>query len=68
MEHFANVTTAQEFRLWEVNDLTPRLKIDNTLAQQCPQIGEYQQGTTVQLKTSCIFKLCVCSCAQNCSQ
>ncbi|TKS91928.1 Cytochrome b-c1 complex subunit 2, mitochondrial [Collichthys lucidus] len=39
MEHFVNVTTAQEFRPWEVSELTPRLKIDNTLAQQCPQIG-----------------------------
>ncbi|XP_069558865.1 ubiquinol-cytochrome c reductase core protein 2a isoform X1 [Brachyistius frenatus] len=34
-----NVTTAQEFRPWEVDDLTSRVKIDRALAQQCPQIG-----------------------------
>uniref|UniRef100_A0A8P4KGE0 Ubiquinol-cytochrome c reductase core protein 2a n=1 Tax=Dicentrarchus labrax TaxID=13489 RepID=A0A8P4KGE0_DICLA len=39
MEYLVNVTTAQEFRPWEVNDLTPRVRIDKTLAQQCPQIG-----------------------------
>ncbi|XP_038556225.1 cytochrome b-c1 complex subunit 2, mitochondrial [Micropterus salmoides] len=39
MEYLVNVTTAQEFRPWEVQDLTSRLKIDKALAQQCPQIG-----------------------------
>ncbi|XP_061566923.1 cytochrome b-c1 complex subunit 2, mitochondrial [Cololabis saira] len=34
-----NVTTAQEFRPWEVDDLASRVKIDKALAQQCPQIG-----------------------------
>ncbi|XP_044037223.1 cytochrome b-c1 complex subunit 2, mitochondrial [Siniperca chuatsi] len=39
MEYLVNVTTAQEFRPWEVDDLTSRVKIDKALAQQCPQIG-----------------------------
>ncbi|XP_074552680.1 ubiquinol-cytochrome c reductase core protein 2a [Halichoeres trimaculatus] len=39
MEFLVSVTSAQEFRPWEVNDLTPRVKIDKALAQQCPQIG-----------------------------
>lgn len=39
MEYLVNVTAAQEFRPWEVDDLVPRVKIDKVLAQQCPQIG-----------------------------
>lgn len=39
LEYLVNVTTAQEFRPWEVSDLTPRVKIDKALALQCPQIG-----------------------------
>lgn len=39
LEFLVNVTTAQEFRPWEVHDLTPRVQIDKALAQQCPQIG-----------------------------
>lgn len=39
-EFLVNVTTAQDFRPWEVNDLTSRVKIDKALAQQCPQIGQ----------------------------
>uniref|UniRef100_A0A3Q1FGR6 Ubiquinol-cytochrome c reductase core protein 2a n=1 Tax=Acanthochromis polyacanthus TaxID=80966 RepID=A0A3Q1FGR6_9TELE len=39
LEFLVNVTTAQEFRPWEVHDLTPRVNIDKALAQQCPQIG-----------------------------
>ncbi|XP_041813015.1 cytochrome b-c1 complex subunit 2, mitochondrial [Chelmon rostratus] len=39
MEYLVNVTTAQEFRPWEVEELTSRVKIDKALAQQCPQIG-----------------------------
>ncbi|KAL7377772.1 hypothetical protein ABVT39_004109 [Epinephelus coioides] len=38
-EYLVNVTAAQEFRPWEVSDLTSRVKIDKALAQQCPQIG-----------------------------
>ncbi|KAM3863646.1 ubiquinol-cytochrome c reductase core protein 2a [Diretmus argenteus] len=38
-EYLANVITAQEFRPWEVADLTSRVKIDKALAQQCPQLG-----------------------------
>lgn len=40
MEYLVSVTTAQEFRPWELSELTPRVKIDNALAQQCPQIGQ----------------------------
>lgn len=43
MEYLVNVTTAQEFRPWEVSELVPRLKIDNALAQECPQIGLYKK-------------------------
>nr|XP_019957294.1 PREDICTED: cytochrome b-c1 complex subunit 2, mitochondrial-like [Paralichthys olivaceus] len=39
LESLVNVTTAQEFRPWEVHDLTSRVKLDKALAQQCPQIG-----------------------------
>ncbi|KAG7505768.1 cytochrome b-c1 complex subunit 2, mitochondrial-like [Solea senegalensis] len=39
LEFLVNVTTAQEFRPWEVDNLTSRVKIDNALAQQCPQIS-----------------------------
>ncbi|XP_056143805.1 cytochrome b-c1 complex subunit 2, mitochondrial [Lampris incognitus] len=39
LEFLVNVTTAQEFRPWEVAELTSRVKIDKALAQQCPQIG-----------------------------
>uniref|UniRef100_A0A3Q3X018 Uncharacterized protein n=1 Tax=Mola mola TaxID=94237 RepID=A0A3Q3X018_MOLML len=39
MEYLVNVTTAQDFRPWEVSDLTPRVKIDKALAGQSPQIG-----------------------------
>ncbi|XP_026217452.1 cytochrome b-c1 complex subunit 2, mitochondrial [Anabas testudineus] len=38
-EFLVNVTTAQEFRPWEVDELTSRVKVDKALAQQCPQIG-----------------------------
>lgn len=39
MEYLVNVTTAQEFRPWEVSELVSRVKIDKVLAQQCPQTG-----------------------------
>ncbi|XP_041633971.1 cytochrome b-c1 complex subunit 2, mitochondrial [Cheilinus undulatus] len=39
LEHLVNMTSAQDFRPWEVADLTPRVKIDKALAEQCPQIG-----------------------------
>lgn len=40
MEYLINVTTAPEFRPWEVSDLTPRVKMDKALAAQTPQMGE----------------------------
>lgn len=43
MEYLVSVTAAQEFRPWEVSDLTPRVKIDKALAQQSPQIGQCQK-------------------------
>ncbi|XP_067089830.1 ubiquinol-cytochrome c reductase core protein 2a isoform X1 [Osmerus mordax] len=39
MEYLINMITAPEFRPWEVEDLTSRVKIDKALAQQCTQIG-----------------------------
>ncbi|KAG9330112.1 hypothetical protein JZ751_027269 [Albula glossodonta] len=39
MEYLINVTTAPEFRPWEVADLTSRVKIDKAMANQIPQIG-----------------------------
>lgn len=40
MEYLINVTTTPEFRPWEVDDLTSRVKVDRALAQQCSQIGQ----------------------------
>ncbi|KAM4716588.1 ubiquinol-cytochrome c reductase core protein 2a [Anableps anableps] len=39
LDCLVNVTTAQEFRPWEVDELTSRVKIDKAVAQQCPQIS-----------------------------
>lgn len=39
MEYLINVTTAQEFRPWEVSDLTSRVKMDKAQAAQSSQIG-----------------------------
>ncbi|XP_061605556.1 cytochrome b-c1 complex subunit 2, mitochondrial [Phyllopteryx taeniolatus] len=39
LEYLVNVTTAQDFRPWEVNDLTPRVNIDKDRAKQSTQIG-----------------------------
>ncbi|KAI3365585.1 hypothetical protein L3Q82_010670, partial [Scortum barcoo] len=39
MEYLINVTTAPEFRPWEVSDLVPRVKLDNAYAAQNTQIG-----------------------------
>lgn len=43
MEYLVNVTTAQEFRPWEVSELVSRVKIDKVLAQQCPQTGVFEK-------------------------
>uniref|UniRef100_A0A1A8FAV9 Ubiquinol-cytochrome c reductase core protein IIb n=1 Tax=Nothobranchius korthausae TaxID=1143690 RepID=A0A1A8FAV9_9TELE len=39
MEFLINVTTAPEFRPWEVSELTPRMKVDKARAAQSSQIG-----------------------------
>uniref|UniRef100_A0AAX7VBX5 Ubiquinol-cytochrome c reductase core protein 2b n=1 Tax=Astatotilapia calliptera TaxID=8154 RepID=A0AAX7VBX5_ASTCA len=39
MEYLINVTTAPEFRSWEVSDLTPKVKVDKAQAAQSTQIG-----------------------------
>lgn len=39
MEYLINVTTAQEFRPWEVTDLTARVKLDKAEAASNTQIG-----------------------------
>lgn len=41
MEYLINVTTAQEFRPWEVNDLTARVKLDKAEAASNTQIGGF---------------------------
>ena len=52
MEYLINVITAPEFRPWEVEDLTSRVKIDKALAQQCTQIGLLHFLTVL---TSCLL-------------
>ncbi|XP_053734300.1 cytochrome b-c1 complex subunit 2, mitochondrial isoform X1 [Synchiropus splendidus] len=39
MEYLINVTTAPEFRPWEVSDLTARVKLDKAQAADSPQIA-----------------------------
>ncbi|XP_077476000.1 ubiquinol-cytochrome c reductase core protein 2a [Stigmatopora argus] len=39
LEYLVNVTTAQEFRPWEVNDLTSRVNVDKARAGQSRRIG-----------------------------
>lgn len=39
MEYLINVTTAQEFRPWEVSNLTDRVKLDKAEAASNTQIG-----------------------------
>ncbi|XP_053132363.1 cytochrome b-c1 complex subunit 2, mitochondrial [Hemicordylus capensis] len=39
MEYLINVTTAPEFRRWEVEDLQPRLSIDKAIAFLNPQVA-----------------------------
>ncbi|XP_030315472.1 cytochrome b-c1 complex subunit 2, mitochondrial isoform X3 [Calypte anna] len=38
MEYLLNVTTAPEFRPWEVKDLQPQLKVDKAIAFQNPTV------------------------------
>ncbi|XP_077172253.1 cytochrome b-c1 complex subunit 2, mitochondrial [Paroedura picta] len=39
MEYLINVTTAPEFRPWEVSEVQPRLSVDKAIAFQNPQVG-----------------------------
>lgn len=39
IEYLVDVTTAPDFRPWELADLSPRVKIDKAVADQSPQIG-----------------------------
>ncbi len=39
IEYLVNVSTAPDFRPWELSDLSPRVKIDKAVADQSPQIG-----------------------------
>lgn len=52
MEYLINVTTAPEFRPWEVSDLTPKVKVDKAQAAQSAQIG----GPFVSLTTLSFFE------------
>lgn len=47
MEYLLNVTTAPEFRSWEVAALQPQLKVDKTIARQNPQVGKCIFSSTV---------------------
>uniref|UniRef100_A0A674MHL3 Ubiquinol-cytochrome c reductase core protein 2a n=1 Tax=Takifugu rubripes TaxID=31033 RepID=A0A674MHL3_TAKRU len=42
-EYLGDVSTAQEFRPWEVSELVSRVKIDKAVAQQCPQTGVFEK-------------------------
>ncbi|KAJ0015797.1 hypothetical protein NQD34_014087 [Periophthalmus magnuspinnatus] len=44
MEYLINVTTAPEFRPWEVSELTSRVKMDKAQAAHSPQIGRVVEG------------------------
>lgn len=46
LEYLVNVTTAPDFRPWEISDISPRIKIDRAIADQSPQTG-----TTIHLHT-----------------
>ncbi|KAF4115470.1 hypothetical protein G5714_002959 [Onychostoma macrolepis] len=39
IEYLVNVSTAPDFRPWELSDLSARVKIDKAVADQSPQIG-----------------------------
>lgn len=47
MEYLINVTTAPEFRPWEVTDLTPRVKMDKAQAAQSTQTGSNFRSLTL---------------------
>nr|XP_020475521.1 cytochrome b-c1 complex subunit 2, mitochondrial-like [Monopterus albus] len=52
LEFLVNIITAQEFRLWELNELTSRVRTDKALAQQCPQIGIIEKLHEAAYKTA----------------
>ncbi|KAI6076449.1 Cytochrome b-c1 complex subunit 2, mitochondrial [Aix galericulata] len=52
MEYLLNVTTAPEFRRWEVSDLQPQLKVDKAVAFQNPQVGVLENLHAAAYKTA----------------
>ncbi|MGH0161891.1 UNVERIFIED_CONTAM: hypothetical protein FKN15_042036 [Acipenser sinensis] len=52
MEYLINVTTAPEFRHWEVADRTYRIKVDKALALQNPQLGVLENLHTAAYKSA----------------
>ncbi|KAK2833485.1 hypothetical protein Q5P01_017374 [Channa striata] len=46
------VTTAQDVRPWEVEELTSRVKVDKAVAQQCPLIGVIEKLHEAAYKTA----------------
>ncbi|NWT06147.1 QCR2 protein, partial [Mionectes macconnelli] len=52
MEYLLNVTTASEFRPWEVADLQPQLKVDKAIAFQSPQVGVLENLHAVAYKNA----------------
>uniref|UniRef100_A0A3B3ZD71 Ubiquinol-cytochrome c reductase core protein 2a n=1 Tax=Periophthalmus magnuspinnatus TaxID=409849 RepID=A0A3B3ZD71_9GOBI len=52
LEYLSDVTTAQEFRQWELEELTTRVKIDKAMGQQSPQIGVMEKLHEVAYKNA----------------
>nr|XP_020471576.1 cytochrome b-c1 complex subunit 2, mitochondrial-like [Monopterus albus] len=52
MEYLINVTTAPEFRPWEVKELTPRVKVDKARAAQSAQIAVVESLHQVAYKNA----------------
>ncbi|XP_043105982.1 cytochrome b-c1 complex subunit 2, mitochondrial [Puntigrus tetrazona] len=52
IEYLINVTTAPDFRPWELSDLSQRVKIDKAVADQSPQIGVLEKLHEAAYKNS----------------
>lgn len=52
MEYLVNVTTAQEFRIWELATVRARVRLEKALAFQSPQIGLVENLHNVAYKNA----------------
>ncbi|XP_066496631.1 cytochrome b-c1 complex subunit 2, mitochondrial isoform X2 [Tiliqua scincoides] len=52
LEYLINVTTAPEFRRWEVSALQPHLRVDKAIAYQNPQVGVLENLHTAAYKNA----------------